>query len=153
MNGKKVSQSTVEQIQILRYEHINGANRLFGGQLLEWIDVVAAVAARRHCECEVTTAAVDSLRFLGPAFANETLCMKGRLTHTGRTSMEVRVDSYVEALDGTVRLINTAYLVMVAVDENGRPVPVPALIPETEVEIAEWNEAERRRQLRRQIQA
>ena len=64
---KKVSDSKTEQIQILMPEHINGFNRLFGGKLMEWIDVVAAVVARRHSGCNVTTASVDNLQFKAAA--------------------------------------------------------------------------------------
>ena len=107
--------------QIVLNGHINGYGRLFGGQLVEWIDVVAAVVARRHAQCEVTTAEIDNLQFKYPVHTNSTLVLKGRLTYVGRTSMEVRVDSYVERLTGDTKLVNRAYLVMVALDENGEP--------------------------------
>ncbi len=97
---KHVSDSKTEQIQILMPEHINGAGRLFGGQLVEWIDVVAGVVARRHSGCNITTAAIDNLQFKAGAYANDTLVLIGRITHVGRTSMEVRVDTYVEDLGG-----------------------------------------------------
>ena len=80
---------------------LNGYNRLFGGRLMQWIDVVAGVVARRHSGCEVTTASVDQLEFQAPAFVNDTIAMEGRITHVGRTSMEVRVDTFVESLAGS----------------------------------------------------
>ena len=95
---KSVSASRTEQIQILMPEHINGAGRLFGGKLVEWIDVVASVVARRHSGCNVITAAIDNLQFKAGAYVNDTLVLIGRVTHVGRTSMEVRVDTYVESL-------------------------------------------------------
>ncbi len=146
---KSVSASRTEQIQILMPEHINGAGRLFGGKLVEWIDVVASVAARRHSGCNVITAAIDNLQFKAGAYVNDTLVLIGRLTHVGRTSMEVRVDTYVESLDGTRSVVNRAYLVLVALDGQGRPTPVPGLLLENESERAEWDAGERRQALRR----
>ncbi|RPF48143.1 acyl-CoA hydrolase [Hydrogenoanaerobacterium saccharovorans] len=147
---KHVSDSKTEQIQILMPEHINGAGRLFGGQLVEWIDVVAGVVARRHSGCNITTAAIDNLQFKAGAYANDTLVLIGRITHVGRTSMEVRVDTYVEDLGGFRRAVNRAYLVMVALDEKEQPTEVPGLILETEMERAEWASGERRHELRKQ---
>ena len=149
-NGKYVQDSYTEQLQILNLSSINGYNRLFGGQLLEWIDVVAAIVARRHSGKNVTTAAIDSLQFKGPAYANDTVLLTGTLTHVGTTSMEVCVKTYVESLDGAHRLINTAYIVMVALDENEHPTKVPRLIPITREEREEWEAGERRQELRRQ---
>jgi acyl-CoA hydrolase len=136
------------QIQIIMPSHVNGVNRLFGGQLMAWIDVTAAVEARRHTRRQVITAAVDNLRFLGPAFLDETVRLDARVTWTGRTSLEVRVDSFVESLSGTERLINRAYLVFVALDDEGRPAPVPAFSPASDEEKQEWAQAEKRREQR-----
>jgi len=133
------------QIQIVMPPHVNGTGRLFGGQLVAWIDVTAAVEARRHSHCQVTTVEVDKLCFLGPAYLDETIRLDARVTWTGRTSLEVRVDSFVESLAGSERLINQAYLVFVALDEKGKPAPIPPFIPSTEEERQEWAEAERRR--------
>lgn len=147
---KRVAQSYTEQIQILMPQHINGYKRLFGGVLMEWIDVVAGVVARRHSNAEVTTASVDNLQFQSPAHVNSTIILIGRMTYVGTTSMEVRVDTFVEALSGERKLINRAYLVMVALDEQERPIRVPRLIPETEEEKAEYQAGKRRHELRRQ---
>ncbi|MCI8406227.1 MAG: acyl-CoA thioesterase [Oscillospiraceae bacterium] len=141
---KTVAQSRTEQIQILMPEHINGYKRLFGGRLMEWIDVVAAVAARRHSNRNVTTVAVDHLEFRAPAHVNDTVVLVGQLTHVGRTSMEVRVDTFIEELNGERFLINRAYLVMVALDEQDRPTPVPQLVRETLEEVKEWEAGEKR---------
>lgn len=148
MEPKHVSDSITEQVQILMPIHINGQDRLFGGQLMEWIDVVAAVVARRHSGHNVTTAAIDNLQFKSGAYINNTLVLIGRITYVGRTSMEVRVDTYVEDLIGVRKVVNRAYLVLVAVDENGIPVEVPRLIIETEAERAEWEAGKRRHALR-----
>ncbi|PWM64386.1 MAG: acyl-CoA thioesterase [Clostridiales bacterium] len=142
---KRVSESRTEQVQILSQGSLNGYKRLFGGKLMEWIDVVAAVTARRHSGRNVTTAAVDSLEFKEAAYANDTLVIIGYITYTGNTSMEICVKTYVESLDGTRRLINKAYVIMVALDENERPTHVPGLILETEEEKREWELALQRK--------
>jgi acyl-CoA hydrolase len=147
---KKVSDSRTEQIQILMPAHINGYKRLFGGKLVEWIDVVAAVVARRHSGCNVTTASIDNLVFAEAAYVNSTVLLVGEMTYVGRTSMEVRVDTFVEALDGTRKRVNRAYLVLVALGEDDRPIPVPGLLPVTGEEKAEWEAGVRRHELRRQ---
>lgn len=141
---KKVSDSATTQVQIIMPEHINGANRLFGGRLVEWIDVVAGVVARRHSNCDITTVSIDNLHFKAPAKINDTMVLSGRIVRVGNTSMEVRVDTYVEHLDGFRELVNTAYLTMVALDVLGRPTQVPRLILETEEQKEECKRAEER---------
>lgn len=148
MEAKHVSDSLTEQVQIIMPTHSNGVNRLFGGQLVEWIDVVASVVARRHSGCNVTTAAIDNLQFKQGAYINNTLVLIGRITHVGTTSMEIRVDTYVEDLSGIRKVVNRAYLVMVAVDEDGLPTEVPNLVLETEAERGEWESAKKRHALR-----
>lgn len=145
---KRVADSKTEQVHIIMPAFINGQRRLFGGKLMEWIDVVAGVVARRHAGAEVTTAVVDQLTFLKPAHINDTLTSVGQVTYVGTTSMEVRVDTFVESLNGDRELVNRAYLVMVAVDENEKPKPVPGLILETDEERQEWENAKKRRELR-----
>ena len=147
--GKRVSESRTEQVQILTQGVLNGYGRLFGGKLMEWIDIVAAVTARRHCNRNVTTASVDSLEFTAPAYANDTIVLVGTVTYTGRTSMEVCVKTYIEKLSGQRKLINRAYLIMVALDENETPVEVPELICETEEQEREFLEGKHRSQLRK----
>ncbi len=148
--AKTVAESRTEQVQIIMFEQINGFHRLFGGKLVEWIDVVAAVVARRHSNRNVTTVSIDNLHFKAAAHINSTVVLVGMITHVGRTSMEVRVDTFVEELDGSKKIVNRAYLTMVALDEEGRPTPVPRLILSTDEERAEWEAAERRTLLRKQ---
>ncbi|MGB8454825.1 MAG: acyl-CoA thioesterase [Anaerocolumna sp.] len=146
---KRVEDSLTEQIQLLMPQHINGTGRLFGGKLLEWIDIVGGVAARRHSECDVITAAIDNLQFKEGAYQNDTLVLIGRITYVGNTSMEVRVDTYVEELSGTRRPINRAYMVFVALDKEGKPIRVPRLKIATENQRAEWEGALKRNELRK----
>ena len=152
MEAKPARLSRTVQTQIVLNEHINGAGRLFGGRLMEWIDIVAGVAARRHSGRNVTTALVDTLSFKAPAYLNDTVSIEGVVTCTGRTSMEVRVDTYIEALDGLRSMINRAYLVLVALDAQGHPTPVPPLLAETDEEKAEQEAGLRRTALRKQRQ-
>lgn len=135
-------------VQIIRPSHVNGTNRLFGGQLMAWIDVVAAVEARRHTHKQVITVEVDNLHFIAPAYLDETVRLDARVTWTGRTSLEVRVDSFVESIGGEERRINRAYLVFVALDTRGNPCPIPAFEPQDDEEKAEWANAFMRRQAR-----
>jgi acyl-CoA hydrolase len=146
---KRVEDSFTEQIQLLMPQHINGNGRLFGGKLLEWIDIVGGVAARRHSGCNVITAAIDNLQFKEGAYVNDTLVLIGRITYVGNTSMEVRVDTYVEELSGIRRPINRAYMVYVALDSEGKPIRVPRLRIETENQRGEWEGALKRNELRR----
>lgn len=145
MTAKKPSESFTESVHILTLGNMNGYSRLFGGKLMEWIDINSAVAARRHSGRNVTTVSVRNLEFKEPAFANDTLVMTSKVVYVGRTSMDICTKSYVEKLDGTRILINSAYLTMVALDENDRPTPVPPLEPETDEEKREFAEAKARR--------
>ena len=147
---KKVSESMTEQQYLIRPTHINHYGRLFGGQLLYWIDELAGIVAMRHSGATVTTAAVDNLQFKAPAFEGDLVVLQGQVTYVGRTSMEIRVDTYTETSDGTRTMINRAYNDMVAIDEAGKPKEVPGLIPETEEQQAEWNAAAKRKALRKQ---
>jgi acyl-CoA hydrolase len=147
---KHVKDSYTEQAQILTQCTLNGNARLFGGQMMEWIDITAAIAARRHSGHNVTTVAVDSLEFKGPAYANDTVLLTAKITYVGKTSMEVCVKSYVEELNGDKKLINIAYVVMVALDEFERPTQVPGLIIETEEEKCEWEMGRKRYLLRKE---
>lgn len=147
---KRVEDSKTEQSYLLMYRHINGYGRLFGGVLMGWIDELAGIVARRHCGYEITTAAIDNLNFKHAAYLNQTVVLVGRVTFTGRTSMEVRVDTYVEELDGTRRMINRAYVVMVAIDEKGNALEVPGLLIENPAEQAEWEGGQKRYDLRKQ---
>ena len=121
IRAKKVEESVVEQVYQLRPEHLNGAGRLFGGRLMEWIDEVAGLVAIRHSQGNVVTASVDNLRFIRGAYQKDLVVLIGRLTYVGKSSMEVRVDTYVESMDGIRRPINRAYITLVALDTEGNP--------------------------------
>ena len=148
MLSKTVDESRVETVHIVRPNHLNGANRLFGGILMQWIDEVAGIVAKRHCMCNVTTASVDNLTFLHGAYQNEMVVIRGKLTWVGSSSMEVCVDTYVEKLTGERDRINNAHFMMVALDEHDKPVKVPRLILQTEDEHLAWAHGEERRRIR-----
>jgi len=150
IEGKTVDDSRVETIHIVRPNHLNGANRLFGGILMQWIDEVAGIVAKRHSMGNVTTASVDNLTFLHGAYQNEMVVIQGKLTWVGTTSMEVCVDTYVENNLGERRRINNAHFMMVALDENDKPMRVPALILKTENDHLAWAHGEERRRIRNQ---
>lgn len=150
LEAKMVADSRTEQVQIVLPQHANAGKRLFGGVLMQWIDIVAAVVARRHANKEVTTACIDSLVFQKPAYVGSTVILQGCITYVGHTSMEVRVDTYTELLDGRREQVNRAYLVLVALDEQGIPQEVPGLQTVTEEEKAEWEAGAKRRALRKQ---
>ena len=147
---KKVEDSLTEQQYLICPAHINHYGRLFGGQLLKWIDELAGIVAIRHCGCTVTTAAIDNLQFRAPAYTGDMIVLRGWVTCVGKSSMEVRVDTYREALDGRREMINEAYIDMVAIDCHGKPQEVPGLLIETEEQEKEWDAAQKRRQLRKE---
>lgn len=149
---KRISDSATENAKIVQSKDINGQNRLFGGRLMEWIDETAALAAMRHCGGLVTTCAVDQLVFEHGAMLNQVVVLKSRVTYVGNTSLEVKVDTFVEELEtGDHFSINHAYLVFVHIDDNGQPVPIRYGIEiESESEQAEWDNALIRSALRKE---
>ncbi len=147
---KRVEDSLTEQQYLICPAHINHYGRLFGGQLLKWIDELAGIVAIRHCGSTVTTAAIDNLQFRSPAYTGDMIVLRGWVTCVGKTSMEVRVDTFRETLDGRREVINQAYIVMIAIDCKGRPQEVPGLAIETQEQQKEWDAAQKRRELRKQ---
>ncbi len=152
---KSSSDSITEITKLIQYRDINGQNRLFGGRLMEWIDEAAGVAAMRHCGGNAVTLMVDSLKFKHGAFINDIVVLIAKVTYVGRTSMEVRVDTYVEEkATGLRRAINHAYLTCVHVDDDGRPKPIEfGLKPVSITEQAEWEGAQKRIAVRKQRNA
>ena len=145
---RRVADSRVETVHMVRPNHLNAAGRLFGGILMQWLDDVAGLVAKRHTRSNIITASVDNLRFIQGAYQKDVIVIIGKATYVGNTSMEVRVDTYVENMDGMRRPINRAYFTMVALDENDKPKRVPRLILESEEEKAEWEAAKKRREMR-----
>ncbi len=150
MQERSVTYSKTEHVHLVQPADLNGGGRLFGGIMMKMIDEIAAVVAMRHTGLKtVTTAAVDSLVFKSAAYVNDLVILIGYITYTGRTSMEVRVDAYVERSDGMRYPINRAYLVLVALDENNKPTAVPQLILENDIQREEFTLAQKRKELRK----
>ena len=150
MLERTVSYAKTEQVHLIQPAHLNGGMRLFGGSLLNWIDEVAAIVAMRHAGVKtVTTAAIDQLEFKAGAYLNDLIVLIGYVVYTGKTSMEVRVDTYVESTDGMRHPINRAYIVLVALDEKNRPTAVPQLVLENDIQKEEFAQAKKRKEQRR----
>lgn len=149
MHKRTVDYSKTEQVHLIQPSDLNGGNRLFGGALLNWIDEVAAIVAMRHAGVKtVTTAAVDGLDFKAGAYLNDLIVLVGYVIYTGRTSMEVRVDTYVENTDGMRRIINRANIILVAIDENDKPTAIPQLEPENDFQREQFMQAKQRKEMR-----
>ncbi len=146
---RTVAESKVETYHIIMPSDLNDSGRLFGGSLMCWIDETAGLVGRRHAQMNVTTGSVDNLKFVHGAYLRDMIVLSGKVTHVGNTSMEVKVETYVEHIDGTRELINRAYLTMVGLNDNDRPCRLPRLLLETEEDRREWERAERRRQIRK----
>ena len=149
MEKRTVDYSKTEQVHLIQPADLNGGNRLFGGAILNWIDEVAAIVAMRHAGVKtVTTAAIDQLEFKAGAYLNDLIVLIGYVVYTGRTSMEVRVDTYVESADGMRSVINRANIILVAIDENNKPTPVPQLELENDFQREQYMQAKQRREMR-----
>jgi len=147
--SKKVHESQHETSELMMPHHANNLGHVFGGVMLNMMDKTAAVAAFRHCRLNVVTASIDRVDFREPILVGDLVVMKASVNYVGKTSMEVgvRVEAE-ELLTGRRRHTNSCYLTFVAVDRNGRPIPVPRLIAETPDEKRRMQAAEQRRKLR-----
>ncbi|HSJ63598.1 MAG TPA: acyl-CoA thioesterase [Gemmatimonadaceae bacterium] len=130
-------------------QHANNLGHVFGGVILAMMDKAAAVAAIRHARMSCVTVSVDRVDFREPIHVGDLVVMKSSVNYVGRTSLEVGVRIEAEdMIGGSRRHTNSCYLTFVAVDRNGRPMPVPPVIPETEVERRRYEAAQRRRERR-----
>ena len=146
MQGKPVRESLVEMIQIVRPGDANPLGIAFGGTVVAWMDMAAAVSAVRHARRPAVTASIDNLSFLSPIHVGEFVVIRASVNYTGRTSMEVGV--WIESenpLTGERKPTTHGYLTFVALDELGQPAPVPPVMPETREEKQRFEEAKRRR--------
>ncbi len=148
-NGKTPSASAVEMTELVLPNDTNLLGNLLGGRMMHWMDIAGAMAAFRHSHRAVATIAVDCLDFKHPIHVGEIVTLKAKLIWVGRTSMEVVIRALGEnPMTGKTLLTNTAYFTFVALDENGKPTPVPALSPETAEETADFAAAQARRNQR-----
>ncbi len=130
-SAKKASASQVIMTQLVLPVHINAMGSIFGGTIMSWIDIAAAIAAQRHSNKEVVTASIDSLSFIAPVYKGWVVNLKASVNFTSRTSMEVgvRVDAE-DPKSGEIFHTASAYTTFVALDSNGKPTEVPGLILE-----------------------
>lgn len=127
----------------------NPLNSLMGGRLLHWMDIAAAISAQKHSNLIVVTASVDTVSFKHPIKLGDVITLEAKVTRSFNTSMEVRLDVWAENIPSGTRIkSNEAYYTFVAVDQNGKTIPVPEVIPETEDEKVLFKGALHRRQLR-----
>jgi uncharacterized protein (TIGR00369 family) len=146
---RRVTDSSVTLTQMMEVTDANVAGNVHGGVIMRLADTAAALAAIKHSGGLALTVGIDEMTFLEPVHIGEVLELRASVNDVGRTSMEcgVRVDAH-DPLSGTVRHVNSAYLVFVAVDDDGRPRPVPPLVVETDVERGRQREAKLRRERR-----
>lgn len=133
--AKRIRDSTVGLSRVMLPTDANPRGNVQGGVIMKLVDEAGAIAAVRHSRCPVVTVAVDSMTFLSPIYVGNLVTLTASLSYVGRTSMEVEVQVEAEnPLTGETTHTNSAYVVYVALDANGRPCDVPALIPETDEE-------------------
>jgi acyl-CoA hydrolase len=147
---RPVRESISEMTEIVLPNDANPLNALLGGRLMHWIDLAGAMAAHRHSRTYVVTASVDHMDFLVPVRVGDFVVLRSSVNRVFHTSMEVGVKAWVENYRADrSRHVSSAYLTFVAIDAAGNKVAVPAVIPETEDERRRYDDAARRREIRR----
>lgn len=150
MPTRRVRESQSEMTELVLPNDANTLGNLLGGRLMHFIDLVAALAAFRHARNYVVTASMEHIDFIAPVHVGDVVILKSSVNRAFNTSMEIGVKAWVEnAIAATSRHVASAYLTFVAVDANGRRVPVPALEPESSQEIRRYDDAGRRREQRK----
>jgi len=153
-NGKHVSDSCVTLSRLMGPQDANGHGNVHGGVIMKMADEAAALAAMRHSSQNVVTVAIDSMTFVQPIRLGMFVQWNAELTYVGRTSMEVRVEVTAEhPFDGQSDITNTAFLVFVAIDPDGKPTPVSPLILETEEQHTRAEHAKERQEFRKNQRA
>ena len=149
MTPRRVRDSQVITTQLVLPNDTNQLGNLLGGTLMHWIDIAAAIAAQRHADRVCVTASVDELNFHHPIRIGDVVTLQASVNRAFRTSMEIGVvvTAHTRSEQGG-RRANNAYLTFVALDESGKPVEVPAIVPETRDETRRFDEALVRRERR-----
>lgn len=147
--GRKVSESKTTMTEMVLPQHTNALGSVFGGVIMSWIDICGAITAQRHSRLPVVTASIDYLQFVKPVMIGWTVNLKASVNYVGKTSMEVgvRVDAE-NPRTGEMFHTASAYLSFVALDGSRKPIPVEALILETEDERRRNADAKKRREAR-----
>lgn len=140
--SKTPSESAIEMREMVMPNQTNALNTVFGGTVMSWIDIAAAMVAARHCGRPVVTAHIDDIDFLAPIKVGYHVLIQASMNYVGRTSMIVGVKVTSEnPFTGESKTTSTAYLTFVALDDAGRPVEVPSLTPESDDEIRRFENA------------
>jgi len=146
---KAPSESLVSMTELVLPNDTNTLNNLMGGRLMHWMDVVSAIAGQKHCNSIVVTASVDNISFRSPIQLGNVVTLRAKATRAFNSSLEIRIDVEAENIpEGKKVFSHSAYFTFVAVDKEGKPIPVPEVAPETEEEKQLYDGALRRRQLR-----
>ncbi len=150
-NTIPMSDSRTIQTHLVLPPDTNHHETIFGGKVLSYIDEIAAITAMKHCKSGVVTASIDSVDFLSSARVGDVLELEAVVSSTGRTSMEiyVRVQS-MNLITGETKLTTESFLTFVAIDEAGKPIPVPGISPDTESETRLFESGPARREHRKQ---
>lgn len=149
MEPRPTTVSYTETTQFVLPNDTNVMDNLFGGQLLKWLDMSCAISAHRHCNRITVTAAVNNVSFDVPIKLGDMVTIKAHVSRAFSTSMEVWADVWTEnQFTGERIKCNSAIYTFVAIDEQGKPIPIPAVVPVTEEEKVRYDGALRRRQLR-----
>ncbi len=146
---RRVSESQSERIEIIFPGDANALGNLFGGRLMQFMDLAGAVAASRHARAITVTASMDHLDFVAPVHVGDLLILKASVNRAFRTSMEVGVKAMVEDVrKQQLRHVSSAYITFVAVGMDGKGIEVPQLEFETDHQRRRWEDAGRRRDMR-----
>ena len=149
---KTPADSAVETRYLVMPGHANAFGTAFGGTIMSWIDMVAAMAAQKHCGREVVTAGIDSVAFEAPVRIGDQVVLLACVNYVSKTSMEVGVKVVSENPATGERITATrAFLTFVAVDENHRPAAVRPMTPQTDEEKRRWKNAALRVKTRKQL--
>jgi acyl-CoA hydrolase len=150
MKPRPVRDSQSEMTEIVLPNDANPLGSLLGGRLMHWIDVAGAMAAHRHSRSYAVTASIDHMDFLVPVQVGDIVILRSSVNRVFRTSMEIGVKVWVESyIHDSCQHVSSAYLTFVAVDKEKHRVPVAAVIPETDAEQRRYDDAGRRREIRR----
>ena len=151
MESKPVKDSYVEMVQIVQPSDTNALGTAFGGTVVAWMDTAAAISAVRHARQPCVTASIDSLSFLNPINLGDHVIIEACVNYTGRTSMEVGVHIQSEnPMTGERKETTSGYLTFVAIGQGG-PIPIPQVVPETDVEQMRYEEAKLRKEYKLKI--
>lgn len=151
---KTPSETAIEMREMVMPNHTNNHGTVFGGTVMSWIDIAAAMVAARHCGRPVVTAHIDDIDFIAPIKMGYHVLIQASLNYVGKSSMIVGVKVTSEnPYTGEVRTTTKAYLTFVALDDLGRPVSVPGLNPETEDEIRRFDNAKKRVQMKKDVRS